>query len=154
MILSDSIDVNASAKKVFDWLLQSMRTKDSYKAWHPEHKEIRWTKGEPLKEGSIVYIEEYLQGILHKLTFRFTKIIPNKLIKYRILYPLAIFAPGNKFIIEPISENSCVFTARGKINMPKWLFLKVHKSHKQKLEATMLHMKGEGENLKQAVENL
>lgn len=152
MILKDTIEINASAEKVFEWLLQHMRDKASYQAWHPEHKELRWIKGEPCKEGSIVYIEEYLQGVLHKLKFRFTKIIPNRLIKYRVLFPLSIIAPYNKFIIEPTGENSCMFTAMGKINMPKWLFLKSHKYHKEKLEATMLHMKGEGENLKKALE--
>lgn len=60
-----------------------MKDRESYRAWHPDYVDIRWIKGEPLREGSIVYVEEYLQGDLHKLKFRITKIMPNRLIEYR-----------------------------------------------------------------------
>ena len=152
--LKDSIEVNASAEKVFAWLAGRMKDKDSYRAWHPDHVDVRLIKGEPLQEGSIVYAEEYLHGDLHKLKFRFIRIVPNRLIEYRFLFPLSLFATANKFIIEPTGENSCTFTATGSIRMPEWLFIKMHKKHGYKIEATLQHMKEEGENLKKAVENL
>jgi hypothetical protein len=151
--LKDTIEINASAETVFKCLLQQMKDKESYKAWHPEHKEIKWLKGEPLEEGSVVYIEEYLQGVLQKLTFRFVQIIPNRLIKYRVLFPLSLIAPENRFEIEPTGDNSCRFTASGRIRMPMWLFLRSHKSHKGKLEGSRKHMKEEGENLKALAES-
>ncbi len=146
--LKDSIEVNAPAGEVFRWLSQCMLDADSYKAWHPDHVDIRWIKGEPLKEGSVVYAEEYLHGDLHKLKFRFIKIVPNRLIEYRILFPMSLLAPSNKFIIEPKSDNSCTFTATGILRLPVWLC----KKHKYKSEATRQHMKEEGENLKKALE--
>ena len=152
--LKDTIEVNASAEKVYDWLCQRCKDKDSYRAWHPDHVDIRWIKGEPLQEGSIVYAEECLHGDLHKLKFRFIRIVPNRLIEYRILFPLSLIVPANKFIIEPKGENRCTFTATGSIRMPEWLFMKMHKKHGLKIEATRQHMKEEGENLKKAVENL
>jgi hypothetical protein len=36
--------------------------------------------------------------------------------------------------------------------MPRWLFEKMHKEHKYKIDATQRHMKEEGENLKRALE--
>jgi len=150
--LSDSIKVKAAPEEVFEWLVQRFRDKESYRAWHPEHVDIRWIKGELLREGSIVYAEEYLQGDLHKLKFRITKVIPNRLIEYRSLFPLSLLAPGNKFSIEPKGENSCVFTASGSLRIPRWLFKKMHKKHEHKIEATERHMREEGENLKRALE--
>ena len=150
--LKDSIEVKAPAEKVFEWLTQRLKDKESYQAWHPDHVDIRWIKGEPLQEGSIVYAEEYLHGDLHKLKFRIIRIVPNRLIEYRILFPLSIIVPANKFIIEPKGQDSCIFTAMGSIRMPRWLFVRLHKKHKGKIEATEQHMKEEGQNLKKALE--
>ena len=151
--LVDSIEVEAPAERVFEWLCQRMRDKESYRAWHPDHVDIRWIKGGPLQEGSVLYAEEYVHGYLHKLKLRITKIVPNRVIEYRFLFPLSILATGNKFLIEPKGDYGCVFTAMGSIRMPRWLFVRMHKAHKSKIEATEQHMKEEGENLKRALEN-
>jgi hypothetical protein len=150
--LKDSIEVKATPERVFEWLVQRFKDKESYQAWHPEHVDIRWIKGKPQQEGSIVYAEEYLHGDLHKLKFRITKIVPNRVIEYKPLFPLSILSPGNTFLIEPKGGNSCIFTAKGDLRIPRWLFKKVHKKHKNKIEATEQHMKEEGENLKKALE--
>ncbi len=150
--LKDSIEIEATPEKVFEWLVQRFKDKESYQAWHPDHVDIRWIKGEPLQEGSILYAEEYLHGDLHKLKFRVTKIVPNRRIEYRSLFPLSILAPGNTFLIEPKGESSCIFTAMVRLRLPGWLFKKLHKRHENKVEATEQHMKEEGENLKRALE--
>jgi hypothetical protein len=152
--LKDSIEIKAIPEKVFEWLIQHMRDKESYQSWHPEHVDIRWIKGEPLEEGSIMYIEEYLQGYLHKLKFRITKIESNRMIQYRPLFPLSIIATGNTFNIEKKGEDSSVFTAEGCIRFPLWLFKKIHKNHEGKLKASKQHMKEEGENIKKALEKV
>ena len=113
--LKDSIEVEAPAERVFEWLCQRMKDKDSYKAWHPEHVDIRWIKGEPLQEGSIVYAEECLHGVLHKLKFRITKVVSNRLIEYRSLFPLSIISPKNTFLIEPKEGNSCMCMSPAKV---------------------------------------
>jgi hypothetical protein len=150
--LKDSIEVKATPERVYAWLIARFKDKESYQAWHPDHVDIRWIKGEPFKEGSIIYAEEYLHGVLHKLKFRITRIVPNSLIKYRALFPLSLVAPGNAFLIEPKGKNSCTLTATGSLRLSPWLFERLHKKHKNKIEATEQHMKEEGENLKRAVE--
>jgi len=152
--LRDSIEIKTTPERIFECLVQFIRDKESYKTWHPEHVDIHWIKGNPTKEGSIVCIEEYLQEYLHKLKFRITKIVPNRMIEYRPLFPLSIIAMGNRFLIEPKGENNCMFTASGRIRFPLWLFKKIHKKHEGKLEASEQHMKEEGESLKKAVETV
>jgi hypothetical protein len=151
--LKDSIEVKATPDRVFEWLVQCMKDKESYQAWHPEHVDINWIKGHPLQEGSILCIEEYLQGYLHKLKFRITRIEPNRMIEYRPLFPLSIIATGNTFTMDPKGQDGCVFTAKGHIRFPLWLFKRMHKNHAGKLEASEKHMREEGENLKNALES-
>ena len=150
--LEDSIEVKATPERVFEWLIQRFKDKESYQAWHPEHVDIRWIKGEPLQEGSILYAEEYLHGDMHKLKFRITKVVPNRLIEYSFLFPLSVLSPGNTFLIEPKGKNRCIFTAAGSLRLPRWLFEKITKKHENKIEATQQHIKEEGVNLKRAVE--
>ena len=150
--MSDSIEVEATPEEVFAWLVQRMRHKESYQAWHPDHVDLRWIKGEPVKEGSIAYAEEYLHGVLHRLRFRVVKIIPNRRIDYQPLFPLSLLATGNAFVIEPKGEGRCIFTASGMLRLPRWLFERIAKRHKGKIDATKQHMKEEGQNLKKALE--
>jgi hypothetical protein len=144
----DSIEVNAPAGVVFGWLSQRLMDAESYKAWHPDHVDIRWIKGRPLRDGSVAYAEEYLHGRLHKMKFRITKIVPDRLIEYRALFPFSLMSPCNKFIVEPKSDSSCTFIATGILKLPEWLC----KKHEDKIEAVLRHMKKEGENLKKALE--
>lgn len=111
--LKDSIEIKATPERVFDWLVQRFKDKESYQAWHPDHVDIRWIKGRPLQEGSIVYAEEYLHGYLHKLKFRITKIVPNRVIEYRSLFPLSVLSPGNTFLIEPKGREQLHFHRHG-----------------------------------------
>ena len=150
--LKNSIEINASAEKVFDQLVKNLSDSESYRSWHPEHVDLRWIKGEPVREGSILYAEEYLDGNLHKLKFRITRVVPNNLIAYAPLFPLSIIATGNSFSAVSKGENRCVFSSEGHIRFPLWLFKKIHKCHEGKLVASEKHMKEEGENIKKAVE--
>ena len=150
--LCDSIEIAAPPEEVFEWLVLHMSNAELYKAWHPDHVGLRWVKGEPVKEGSIVYADEYLHGVLHRLKFRIVKIVPNKRIEFRSLFPLSLLAPGNSFVIEAKDHDRCIFTASGSLRLPRWLFERIAKGHKGKIEATKQHMKEEGINLKAALE--
>ena len=152
--LKDSIVISASCSQVFAQMVKYLSNRKYYKSWHQEHVELKWIKGESVHVGSILYAEEYLDGFLHKLKYRITKIVPDKLISYSPLFPLSIIATGNAFSFVPKGENQCVFSAEGHIRFPMWLFKKMHKSHEGKLLASAQHMKEESENLKKAVESL
>jgi len=146
--IEDSIEVQAAPEKVYEWLVRRFESNENYRAWHPDHISICWIKGTALEEGSVVYAEEYLHGELHKLKFRITEVVPNRRIAYRALFPASLFAPGNAFVIEPKGEDTSVFTATGLLRAGP-LFQKLGK---KQIEATKLHMKEEGENLKAALE--
>ena len=148
MTITDSIKIKAPPEKIFNFLT-SLKDTESYKAWHPEHVVMRWIKGEPFAEGSVAYFEEYLHGKIHKAKFICTKVVSNRLIEYRPPFPLSIIFPGNQFIIEPVDEGNCIFTATVRARMGP---LSKRLSRKR-LEGVKRHMKEEGENLKAVVEN-
>jgi len=146
--LTDSIEIKTTPEKVFGFLI-NLVDDESYRAWHPEdHVALRWIKGNPWEEGSVVYAEEYIHGKLHKLKFLVTKVVPNRKIEYVPLSRLLrIYFPKNTFTIEPRGD-TCVFTATGSLRVGRI----VKALAKDKLEFTLScvkkHMKEEGENLK------
>ncbi|MFC2099661.1 SRPBCC family protein [Candidatus Bipolaricaulota bacterium] len=150
--LEDTIEIDAPASEVFAKLSEFLTDRDGYLAWHSEHVDLRWFKGEPMHEGSVLCADEYLHGRLHKLRFRVTRIVPDRLISYRPLFPLSIIATGNRFRFEPLGENRCTFIADGHLRFPLWLFRGMHEEHEGKLAASRQHMREEGKNLKRAVE--
>ena len=113
VILTDSIEIKTTPDKIFDFFAHLVDD-ESYRSWHPDdHVALRWIKGLPWEEGSVVYAEEYIHGKIHKLKFVITGVIPNKRIEYapqsRIL---RIYFPKNTFAVEPKGD-ICVFTASG-----------------------------------------
>ncbi|MCP3930759.1 MAG: hypothetical protein GY705_16855 [Bacteroidetes bacterium] len=153
IVLTDSIEIKTTPEKIF-YFLTSLVDNESYRAWHYEdHVALRWLKGQPWEEGSVVYAEEYIHGKLHKLKFVVTKVVPNKEIEY---VPASRFLrryfPKNNFTIQQKEEN-CIFIASGIFRLG-WLAKTFFKKHlEQGFSSVKKHMKEEGENLKRILEN-
>lgn len=141
--LRDSIEMKTTAERIFEFFVHF---EENYHAWHPDHVKAYWM-GEPAKEDSILYCEEYLHGELHKMKFLGTKVEQNKKIEYKLLFPMSIICPKGSFLIEPKGEN-CIFTATLSFRFG-WLFLRFAKD---RVEAIKKHIKEEGENLKKLLE--
>jgi hypothetical protein len=151
-ILTDSIEINATPEKVFEFFF-NLVDDESYRAWHPDdHVALRWIKGHPWEEGSVVYLEEYIHGKLHKLKFVVTKLIPNRLIEYTpTFWFLRMYYPKNRFTVEP-KQGGCIFTAQGTLRVG-WLIRTFFKKRLERgLSSVQRHMKEEGEHLRQILE--
>ena len=142
--LKDSIEIKTTPEKIFKFFVHF---EENFHAWHPDHVECRWLKGKPFEEGSILYVEEYLHGKLHKFKFFGTKVELNKKIEYTLSFPMSIICPKGSFIIEPRRESS-IFTATLSFRFG-WLFSKLAKN---RVDAIKKHMREEGENLKRLLE--
>ncbi len=150
--LTDSIEIKTTPEKIFDFLVHLVDD-ESYRAWHPkDHVALRWLKGNPWEEGSVVYAEEYIHGKLHKLKFLVTKVVPNREIQY---VPLSRFLrryfPKNTFYIE-LKEEACVFTATGTFRVGWFVRTFANNRLNRGLSSVRKHMKEEGENLKRILE--
>ena len=153
VFLTDTIEIRTTPEKIFDFL-SNLVDDASYRAWHPDdHVDMRWTKGSPWQEGSVVYAEEYIDGELLKLTFVVTRVVPNREIEY---VPVSRFrrryAPKYIFSVEP-KDTSSVFTATVHVRVPLLPRLLAEKKVEGGLSSVRKHMKEEGENLKKILES-
>jgi hypothetical protein len=144
VILEDSVEIKTSAEKLFYWLIH---LPENYKDWHSDHGECRWLKGGAFEEGSVLYVEEYLHGELHKFKFKTVKNESQKRIDYRPSFPHSLFFQMGSFIIEPKGDQ-CVFTATMCFRFGRLL----SKLARSRLEALKKHLREEGENLKMLLE--
>lgn len=153
IVLTNSIEIKTTPEKIFDFFAHLIDD-ESYRAWHPDdHVALRWIKGQPWEEGSVLYAQEYLHGKLHKMKLVITKVIPNRRIEFAPLSRfLRIFFPRNSFAIEPKGD-ICIFTTTGCLRVG-W-FVKIFAKGKLALglSSARKHMKEEGENLKRIVES-
>jgi hypothetical protein len=152
IVLTDSVEIRATPEKVFNFFLQIVDDA-SYRTWHPaDHVGLRWIRGNPYEEGSVVCAEEYLHGKLHKLKFRISKIVPNREMEYVPLSPLLrIFFSKNRFEIEP-SGDGCIFTAEVHLRIGRIAKALAKRKFEVGLSSLRKHMKEEGENLKRILE--
>jgi uncharacterized protein YndB with AHSA1/START domain len=150
MIIEDSVEVKATPDKVYEWLIQRFESSENYRAWHPEHVSVHWIKGNGRKEGSVLYVEEYLHGELHKLKLLIAKIEPNRRIEYHLPFPASLLIPKNGFIFSSKGKGTSVFTATSTLR-GGYLFERLFK---QRIQALKQHMKEEGENMKAALESV
>ena len=152
VFLTDSIEIKTTPEKIFGFI-SNLVDDESYRAWHPvDHVSMRWTKGSPWQEGSIVYAVECFEGKPYKLKFLVTKVIPNRKIEY---IPVSRFmrryVPKNTFSMEPTGTGS-VFTATVHLRLPLLPRLLAKKKVKRGLSGIRKHMRKEGENMKKILE--
>ena len=149
IVLRDTVEIKAAPEQIFNFFVHF---RDNFHAWHPDHVECRYLNFEGTPgEGSVIYIEEYLHGKLHKLNLHITKLKPYSRIEYKTFL-------GSKgvFIIEP-RGNSSLFTAemymgtniRLLANLVD-IIMKVFVS--RRLQGIKQHMSEEGQNLKRILE--
>lgn len=147
MTLRDSIEIEAAMEKAFDALIRVFSSQDCFLEWHEDHVACRWNNGKPFEEGSVLYVEEYLHGTLHRMRFQITRFDPPKVIEYRFLFPFSMVFPKGSFVFEE-RRAGCIFTAIMCIRFGRV----ISRIAKKRAEALKAHMKGEGESLKRIVE--
>jgi hypothetical protein len=149
ILLRDKVEIEATPEQVFDWLAHFQ---ENFLAWHSDHVECRYLKGTNLFEvDSVLYVEEYLHGKLHRLTFRATKVIPSRRLEYDAGFGLGgafeVVPRGDKvlFIAEITMGSS--FPVLGRL-----IDVFLEKLLSDNLEMIKQHMTEEGENLKRLLE--
>ncbi|MBU7047769.1 MAG: SRPBCC family protein [Theionarchaea archaeon] len=56
MILRVPVEIKASPEKIYAWCTNF---EENFKKWHPHNVACTWIEGEPMKVGSVLYIEEH-----------------------------------------------------------------------------------------------
>jgi len=142
--LRESIEINVLPEIIWDWFLHIA---ENYLEWHPSHIKANWETETVGELGSILYAEEDISGDFLKMRSKVTKLIPNRLYRFKTVGGLKLILSGGSFEIEP-SENGSIFTATLDFHMGKL----VSKLAKKKVQQISQHMIEEGENLKKILE--
>jgi hypothetical protein len=153
LYLQHSIEIRTSPERIFEFF-RHLHLGENYRRLHPEdHVLIHWVRGEPWQEGSVVYAEQYAHGKLHKLKYIITRVVPNREIEFSPLSRfLRIYFPRNTFSVEQRGYTS-VFTATVHIRVG-WLMKKLaRKKFEAAIESARKHVREEGENLKDLLED-
>ena len=147
--LKHSIEIETTPDKIWEFFVNLDK---NYTIWHPQdHILFKWTKGEPLKEGTSFYAEQYVKGKKTKFKGTCSEIVPNRKIVFKFAFPISIVSPKIEWQIEPKGPNS-VFTAITYMGIGRF-FQKLLKKHmKEAMEQHDKHVGAEGENLKKILE--
>jgi uncharacterized protein YndB with AHSA1/START domain len=147
--LRHEIEIEAPPEKVYAFF---ENIEENYTKWHPDHRVFRWMTEGGLKQGAVAYSEQMVGGKLHKLRARFTKVVPNHLVEFKWVNPISRFiAPRNTRVFEA-TDTGCKFIAEGDIRLG-WISSRM-KRVRAALDQGRVHLKEEGENLKQLVEQV
>ena len=150
-VLTHKIKIRTTPARIWNFFKEMDDKK--YLLWHPQdHVSFKWVKGKPMEEGSVARFEEYLHGKLHKMSVKYLKAVPNKLIEFTMVNPpfWNIFYPKSSFEIKK-EGNYCYFIAKNYFRIGIFKFFFSSLIDKQ-VDSIMKHMKEEGENLKKLME--
>ncbi len=148
-VLKHAIEIRTSPEKIWEFFTSLER---NYRSWHPEdHVLFKWTEGEPLKESSTFYAEQYVMGKVKKYKGICSEVVPNRKIVFKFYFPISLVSPKVEWQIEPKGSYS-VFTAV--TYMRFWrLFRVLFKKGMEKLRKVHdKHVGAEGGNLKKLLE--
>lgn len=147
--LRHSIEIETTPEKIWEFF---ENLDQNYTAWHPQdHVLFKWTDGEPLKEGTTFYAEQYVRGKITKYKGTCAEIVPHRKIVFKFAFPVSIVSPRAEWQIEP-KDSTCIFTAITHMRFGTF-FQKVFKKHmKDSIELHDKHVGAECENLKKILE--
>ena len=146
MILKETTNVEASPEEVFRFFEEM---EENYERWHPDHIRFHWTEKGGLQQGAEAYFEERIAGKLQKKTVRFVEVTPSRYMEFKPTSLLVgLLMPHISFAIDARSDG-CELTQRIEVRTgPIGTRL-----NKREFDAVRTHMREEGENLKDILEN-
>lgn len=147
--LRDTVEVDVSPDKVWDWLQD---LPEHYLAWHPDHLGARWVGGCTMVPGALLEVREVLHGKPHRLRLHLTEVERGRSLRYSAFPGL-----GGTFRVSP-SEHGSEFTAtitfgtRARVVGPA-LDLLLRLLLGRRIAAIRRHQAEEGANLKALLEH-
>jgi hypothetical protein len=151
MTLMHIVDIKASPEKIWDFLINIEK---NYSAWHPnDHILFQWTSGAPFEAGATFYAEQYMVGEKVKYKGKIKECIPGEKITMSFSFPLSLITEK----IEMIIENHGTYSTFKHLTYMRFKFLSrtIFKKQNIKMLNDMdAHVRTEGENMKNIVENV
>ncbi|MFC1911508.1 SRPBCC family protein [Chloroflexota bacterium] len=144
IVLKDTVEINTTPDRIWKFWVNMDK---NYKSWHPQdHILFRWTRGNPMEEGSKIYAEETVGGKLLKLKVTCMDVVPKRKFALVLPFPTSLFAKY-EYLIEPRGAKTA-FTAFTYLKYPGLARRRIELA----VEVGKKHVREEGENLKKILE--
>lgn len=144
IILKDTVEIETTPEKIWEFWV---KMDNNYLDWHPEsHISFQWIKGRPMEEGSTLYAEENVDGIVVKGKGTIVDVVKNRKFTLKPSFPRSLFC-NYKYLIEPRGEKTA-FSAFTYLKYPGFALKRIL----TELDSGKKHVREEGENLKRILE--
>ena len=143
--LRDAVDIAAPPEQVWDWLTGLA---ENYTAWHPDHVEAHWERGQPHQVGSILLAVEDLGGRREVLRCELTSVEPPRRLEYRLRGGIGVLLRGGAFTVQP-RDGGSRFVASISYRFGRL----TERVFSRRMSTLRLHMREEGENLRRIIES-
>ena len=80
---------------------------DHYRDWHQEHLEWKTIRGEPLSDGAVVYVDEWVGRMRVRGRMFIADVEPDRSFAYRFAFPSSLASAGGSFRFEPEAGGGC-----------------------------------------------
>lgn len=147
--ITEETIINVPRKDIFNFL---MNIDSLYKIWHPkDHVFCKVLSGALTKKGGSFHFLEIINGFPLYLTAKITEVRENEYLEYVPAFPFSLLKTGKAFFqIEKISDNQSKLIAY--VEYGNRFFDKIGNFF-VKTEFARKHIREEGENMKDYLEN-
>jgi hypothetical protein len=144
IVLKDTVEIDTTPDKIWEFWVNM---DENYLDWHPkDHISFQWIKGRPMEEGSTIYAEENVGGILVKGKGTIVDVVTNRKFTLKPPFPRSLFC-RYEYLIEPRGTKTAFIA---------FTYLKYPCFARKRIRATLdvgeKHVREEGENLKKLLE--
>lgn len=107
IVLVERSRLAAAPDRVWSWF----RELDArYPQWHPEHLAWRTLRGEPLSEGAVVFVDEWVGPMRISGRTFIGEVKPERFFAFRFGFPSSLLRAGGSFAFEPTPDGGCEVT--------------------------------------------
>jgi len=117
MKVTDSIEIQAPAEKVWPFLIEPEKTKK----WFTSLEKFEYTSKQHDGEGSTFYWEEKSGNRVYKLHFITTEWVPNRVFAYKMTSGDFFKSYTERWTLEP-TTSGCKFSFNDEIEFPGGIF--------------------------------
>lgn len=147
--IEDSVEIEADPEEIEEWI---RNTDKHYRGLHPDH--VKWENlSDTFDVGSIIRAEEYIQGKLHSITYRITRMERNGIfvMEYKgRKWADRLMGVGGSLTVLPMEGGGCLVTATSSFRFG-WL-MRILDYLTGLPTAVKRHMEEEGMNMKRMLE--
>lgn len=107
IVLVERSRLAAAPDRVWTWF----RELDThYPQWHPEHLAWRTLRGEPLSEGAVVFVDEWVGPMRISGRSFISEVEAERFFAFRFGFPASLLHAGGSFALEPTPDGGCDMT--------------------------------------------